>query len=115
MLHGFDLLRQQYVKYASPQGAAQSPEGTVKVLAERLADDSLAADEYRGAVMSLKALSRDHAALVSRSALVPLLRWIQKSRGDGETLRAAVECCLALCQVPADAPGNVGPLAVGIS
>ena len=104
MLHGLDLLRRQYVKLSTPQGGAQTPEDTIKVLAERLENTGVPREDARAAVLSLKALSRDHAAQVGEHALRPLIGWIQRGGADEEALRAAVECCLALCQVPAEAP-----------
>lgn len=103
MLHGFDLLRQQYRKYAAaPSGAASSAAQTVKTLASRLSDASLGVDDRRAALLSLKALVRDHADELSEHALVPLVHWIQSGERDNDMLRAAVETCAALCQVPED-------------
>ncbi|PKI85935.1 type I protein arginine methyltransferase [Malassezia vespertilionis] len=100
MLHGFDLLRQQYAKYTNNPGAPSTPQGTVRVLAEKLSDPALTREDRRAAILSLKALSRDHAALVGAEALAPLLEWITKRENDEEMLRPAVEACLALCQIP---------------
>ncbi|WFD32598.1 type I protein arginine methyltransferase [Malassezia sp. CBS 17886] len=103
MLHGLGLLRQQYQKLSVQAGGAQMPDGTVAVLAERLVDDARAPEDRRAAILSLKALTRDHAVAVGTHALVPLLRWLKQRTGDEDMVRAAVECCLALCQAPADA------------
>lgn len=99
MLHGFGLLRQQYTKYAT--GSSLSPDGTVQVLAEKLGDSTQSRDDRRAAVLSLKALTRDHAAAVAQHALLPLVRLIKTQENDQEMLRAAVEACLAVCQAPA--------------
>ncbi|WFD03932.1 type I protein arginine methyltransferase [Malassezia obtusa] len=98
MLHGLGLLRQQYEKYAA--SAAPTPEKTIQTLAQKLTDAALAREDRRAALFSLKALTRDHAALVVEHALVPLLRWIKARESDEEMLRAAVESCVALCQAP---------------
>lgn len=98
MLHGLGLLRQQYTKYAA--GSSQSPESTIQVLAQKLSDATLAREDRRAALLSLRALTRDHAAAVGEHALIPLLRWIKTRESDEEMLRAAVEACLSLCQVP---------------
>ncbi|WFD34949.1 type I protein arginine methyltransferase [Malassezia cuniculi] len=101
MLHGLDLLRQQYLKYATP--GAQSPEGTVQVLAAKLEDTSLTIDDHNAAIVSLKSLVRDHASVVTDHALPHLLRWIQRGANDEDAMRSAVECVLGLCQLPQDA------------
>jgi hypothetical protein len=105
MLHGLDLLRQQYLKLAN-QGA-QSPEATIKALASKLEDVSLTIDDHNAAIVSLKALVRDHGPLVGEHALPPLLRWIQRGANDEDAMRSAVECVLALCQLPQDADSSV--------
>lgn len=106
MLHGLDLLRQQYKKYAEQRGLHSSPSATITVLSERLCDPTQSRENQRATVLSLKSLVRDHADQVSEHALVPLLNWIKtkSNEGDEETLRAAVECCLALCQATSDDP-----------
>lgn len=106
MLHGLDLLRQQYKKYAEQRGLNSSPSSTITILSERLSDPAQTRENQRATVLSLKSLVRDHADQVSEHALVPLLSWIKtkSNEGDEETLRAAVECCLALCQAPSDDP-----------
>lgn len=100
MLHGLGLLRQQYEKFAA--NAVPTPEKTVQVLAQKLGDGALTREDRRAALLSLKALTRDHARTVRTHALVPLLRWIKAPEPDEEMLRAAVETCLALCQSPTD-------------
>lgn len=104
MLHGLDLLRQQYKKYAEQRGTHAAPSSTITVLSERLSDPAQPPEQHRAAILALKSLVRDHADQVSEHALVPLLRWIKTRthERDEEMLRAAVECCLALCQAPAD-------------
>lgn len=104
MLHGFDLLRQQYKKYSAQSGRAQTPSSTITVLSERLSDPATQHEDRRAAILSLKSLVRDHADQVSEHALLPLLRWIKSRERDEEMLRAAVECCLALCQAHPDDP-----------
>lgn len=110
MLHGLDLLRKQYIKYAATAGQGQSPEETIKALAQKLEDPASTRDDRRAALLSLKSLVRNHADLLSVHALVPLVRWIQKGENDEEMLRTAVECCLALCQVPEDPQGRARAL-----
>ena len=110
MLHGLDLLRKQYIKYAATAGQGHSPEDTIKALAEKLEDPAGAREDRRAALLSLKSLVRNHADLVSAHALVPLVRWIQVGEKDEDMLRSAVECCLALCQVPEDPKGRARAL-----
>ncbi|WFD21011.1 type I protein arginine methyltransferase [Malassezia caprae] len=110
MLHGLDLLRKQYIKYAATAGQGSSPEDTIKALAQKLEDPAGAREDRRAALLSLKSLVRNHADLVSAHALVPLVRWIQVREADEDMLRTAVECCLALCQVPEDPAGRARAL-----
>lgn len=110
MLHGLDLLRKQYIKYAATAGQGNSPENTIKALAQKLEDHAGAREDRRAALLSLKSLVRNHADLVSAHALVPLVRWIQVGEKDEDMLRTAVECCLALCQVPEDSTGRARAL-----
>ena len=105
MLHGLDLLRQQYLKMATP--GAQSPEATIKVLAAKLEDAALTIDDHNATIVSLKALVRDHAPVVSEHALPHLLRWIQRGANDEDAMRSVVECVLCLCQLPQDADADV--------
>ncbi|WFD24693.1 type I protein arginine methyltransferase [Malassezia equina] len=110
MLHGLDLLRKQYIKYAATTGQGHTPEETIKALAQKLEDPAGAREDRRAALLSLKSLVRNHADFVSMHALVPLVRWIQVGEKDEDMLRTAVECCLALCQVPEDAAGRARAL-----
>jgi len=108
MLHGLDLLRQQYLRYAA-QGA-RPPSDTVATLAHRLGNVALPHEDRRAAIISIKALVRDHPDAVSEHALVPLLRWIKNGERDEDMLRAAVESCLALCQSPDESAKVRAPL-----
>ncbi|WFD00237.1 type I protein arginine methyltransferase [Malassezia yamatoensis] len=96
MLHGLGLLRQRYEQYTNQ--SASSPEQTVQILSEKISDASLSLEDRRAAMLSLRALIRDHASLVCGHAFDALLKWIKNPDRDNEMLRAGVEACLTLCQ-----------------
>ncbi|CDR98929.1 hypothetical protein [Sporisorium scitamineum] len=102
MLHGFNILRQQYSQLSKPGGANQSAINTIQTLADRLskADDSqLSIEDRRAAVLALKGLSRDHNRAVGQHALPALLTSLQRDAKDEDIARALIECCITLCEV----------------
>ncbi|KAJ1025189.1 hypothetical protein NDA16_002694 [Ustilago loliicola] len=102
MLHGFNILRQQYSNLAKPGGGNQSAINTVQTLADRLikADENqLSVEDRRAAVLALKGLSRDYNRAVGQHALPALLKSLQRDAKDEDTARALIECCITLCEV----------------
>lgn len=102
MLHGFNILRQQYSQLSKPGGANQSAVNTIQTLAERLskADElQLSIEDRRAAVLALKGLSRDHNRAVGQHALPALLISLQQDAKDEDIARALIECCITLCEV----------------
>ncbi|SPC67800.1 related to transport protein USO1 [Ustilago sp. UG-2017b] len=116
MLHGFNILRQQYSNLAKPGGGNQSAINTIQTLADRLikADEyQLSLEDRRAAVLALKGLSRDHNRAVGQHALPALLKSLQRDAKDEDTARALIECSITLCEVQlpeaaatAQAPGK---------
>ncbi|KAJ1022302.1 hypothetical protein NDA13_005213 [Ustilago tritici] len=102
MLHGFNILRQQYSNLAKPGGGNQSAINTIQTLADRLikADEyQLSVEDRRAAVLALKGLSRDHNRAVGQHALPALLKSLQRDAKDEDTARALIECSITLCEV----------------
>ncbi|SJX64870.1 related to transport protein USO1 [Sporisorium reilianum f. sp. reilianum] len=102
MLHGFNILRQQYSQLSKPGGANQSAINTIQTLADRLAkadDNQLSVEDRRAAVLALKGLSRDHNRAVGQHALPALLTSLQRDAKDEDIARALIECCITLCEV----------------
>ncbi|KAJ1019556.1 hypothetical protein NDA18_006034 [Ustilago nuda] len=102
MLHGLNILRQQYSNLAKPGGGNQSAINTIQTLADRLikADEyQLSIEDRRAAVLALKGLSRDHNRAVGQYALPALLKSLQRDAKDEDTARALIECSIILCEV----------------
>ena len=102
MLHGFNILRQQYSNLSKPGGGNQSAVATIQTLAARLAkadENQLSIEDRRAAVLALKGLSRDHNKAVGEHALPALLTSLQRDAKDEDIARALIECCITLCEV----------------
>src|SRR5689334_24703898 len=102
MLHGFNILRQQYSNLSKPGGASQSAIATIQTLAERLSkadENQVGIEDRRAAVLALKGLSRDHNKAVGEHALPALLTSLQRDAKDEDLARALIECCITLCEV----------------
>ena len=102
MLHGFNILRQQYSQLSKPGGANQSAVHTIQTLADRLStadENQLSIEDRRAAVLALKGLSRDHNRAVGEHALPALLKSLQRDAKDEDIARALIECCITLCEV----------------
>ncbi|SPO30867.1 related to transport protein USO1 [Ustilago trichophora] len=111
MLHGLNILRQQYSQLSKPGGGNQSAINTIQTLADRLlkADENqLSIEDRRAAVLALKGLSRDHNKAVGEHALPALLTSLQRDAKDEDIARALIECCITLCEVqsPDSAQGS---------
>ncbi|TFY76053.1 hypothetical protein EWM64_g7961 [Hericium alpestre] len=92
-----EFLSQTYVALRGPTGAPQSAQETIPRLADRLAPTTLLADR-RAAVLSLKAIARQHKALVGECALPGLLGILQNdAKLDPDIGRAALETLATLC------------------
>ncbi|SNX84002.1 related to transport protein USO1 [Melanopsichium pennsylvanicum] len=102
MLHGFNILRQQYSNLSKPGGGNQSAINTIQTLADRLSkadENQLSIEDRRAAVLALKGLSRDHNRAVGEHALPALLVSLQRDVKDEDIARALIECCITLCEV----------------
>ena len=102
MLHGLNILRQQYSQLSKPGGGNQSAANTIQTLADRLSkadENQLSIEDRRAAVLALKGLSRDHNRAVGQHALPALLTSLQRDAKDEDIARALIECCITLCEV----------------